>query len=107
MGGLFRMFMWGLVTLFVLVPLGVLLVLVFGFPVAIVAAVLGVPLLLVLLAVVGIPLILFVLCAVVLAVCLAFLKVALFLILPIVLLGMVVSWICRGFACRRPGLTTW
>jgi hypothetical protein len=107
MGALFRMFIWGLVTIFVLVPVGVLLVLVFGFPIAIVAAVLGVPLLLVLLAVIGIPLILLVVCAVVLAVCLAIFKVALFLVLPIVVLGFVVSWILRGFACRRPGLTTW
>jgi hypothetical protein len=38
---------------------------------------------------------------------LAFLKVALLLVLPIVILGMIVSWIFRGVACRRPGLTTW
>jgi hypothetical protein len=107
MGGLFRMFVWGLITLFVLVPIGVLLVVVGGLPIAIVGVVLGVPLLLVLLAVVGIPLLLLVLLAVALAIGLAFLKIALFLILPVVVVGFIVSWIFRGFACRRPGLTTW
>jgi hypothetical protein len=107
MGGLLRMFVWGLISIFVLVPLGFVLVLAFGLPIAVVAAVLGVPLLLVLLAVVGIPLILLVVCGIVLAVVLALFKVALFLILPIVVVGMIVSWILRGFAVRRPGLTTW
>jgi hypothetical protein len=101
------MFLWGLFTLVVLVPVGAILVFGFGFPIAIVAAVLGVPLLLVLLAVVGIPLLLLVLFAVVCAVALAFLKIALLLVLPIVIIGMIASWMCRGFACRRPGLTSW
>jgi len=107
MGALVRMLLWGLFTLVVLVPVGAILVLGFGFPIAIVAAVLGVPLLLVLLAVVGIPLLLLVVLAVVCAVLLAFLKIALLLVLPIVIIGMIMSWMCRGFACRRPGLTTW
>ena len=107
MGALVRMFLWGLFTIVVLVPVGAIMVLGFGVPVLIVAAVLGVPLLLIVLAVVGIPLLLLVVLAVVCAVLLAFLKVAILLVLPIVLLGMMVSWICRGFCCRRPGLTTW
>ena len=107
MGGLLRMFLWGVFAIVVLVPVGAILVLGFGLPVAIVAAVLGVPLLLVLLAVVGIPLLLLVVFAVVCALVLAFLKVALLLVLPIVVLGVIVSGFCRGFACRRPGLTTW
>jgi hypothetical protein len=107
MGGLLRMFLWGVFAIVVLVPLGAILVLGFGLPIAIVAAVLGVPLLLIVLAVVGIPLLLLVVFAVVCALVLAFLKIALFLVLPIVILGMIVSWIFRGFACRRPGLTSW
>jgi hypothetical protein len=100
------MFLWGLFTIVVLVPVGAIMVLGFGLPVAIVAAVLGVPLLLVLLAVVGIPLLMLVVLGVACAILLAFLKVAILLVLPIVIIGMIVSWICRGFA-RRPGLTTW
>ena len=107
MGALVRMFFWGLFTIVVLVPVGAIMVLGFGLPVAIVAAVLGVPLLLILLAVVGIPLLLLVVLGVGLAILLAFLKVAILLVLPIVIIGMIVSWICRGFACRRPGLTAW
>ena len=107
MGALVRMFLWGVFTIIVLVPVGAILVLGFGLPVALVAAVLGVPLLLIVLAVVGIPLLVLIVLGVICAILLAFLKVAIFLVLPIVLLGMVVSWICRGFACRRPGLTTW
>jgi hypothetical protein len=56
--------------------------------------------------VVGIPLLLLVVFAVVCALVLAFLKIALLLVLPIVVLGMIVSWIFRG-ACCRPRLTTW
>jgi hypothetical protein len=107
MGTLIRMFLWGLFTIVVLVPVGAIMVLGFGLPVMIVAAVLGVPLLLILLAVVGIPLLMLVILGVACAILLAFLKVAIFLVLPIVIIGMIVSWICRGFACRRPGLTTW
>src|SRR5579863_380024 len=106
MGTLIRMFFWGLFTIVVLVPVGAILVLGFGLPIAIVAAVLGVPLLLILLAVVGIPLLLLVVFAVVCALVLAFLKIALLLVLPIVVLGMIVSWIFRG-ACCRPRLTSW
>lgn len=107
MGTLLRMFLWGLFTIVVLVPVGAIMVLGFGLPVLVVAAVLGVPLLLILLAVVGIPLLMLVILGVACAILLAFLKVALLLVLPIVIIGMIVSWICRGFACRRPGLTTW
>jgi len=107
MGALFRMFLWGFFAVVVLVPVGAIMVLGFGLPIAIVAAVLGVPLLLLLLAVVGIPLLLLVVFAVICAVVLAFLKVAILLVLPIVIIGMFVSWICRGFCCRRPGLTAW
>lgn len=107
MGGLLRVFLWGVFAIVVLVPLGAILVLGFGFPIMIVAAVLGVPLLLVLLAVVGIPLLLLALFAVVCAVVLAFLKVALILLLPVLILGMIVSWLFRGFCCRRGPLTTW
>lgn len=104
---MFRMFLWGLFTIVVLVPVGAIMVLGFGLPIAIVAAVLGVPLLLILLAVVGIPLLMLVILGVGFAILLAFLKIAILLVLPIVIIGMIVSWICRGFACRRPGLTTW
>lgn len=107
MGTLIRMFLWGLFTLIVLVPVGAIMVLGFGLPIMIVAAVLGVPLLLILLAIVGIPLLMLVVLGVACAILLAFLKVAILLVLPIVIIGMIVSWICRGFACRRPGLTTW
>jgi hypothetical protein len=107
MGGLVRMFLWGVFAIVVLVPLGAILVLGFGFPIMIVAAVLVVPLLLALLAIVGIPLLLLVAFAVVCAILLAFLKVALFLLLPVIILGMIVSWIFRGFCCRRTPLTTW
>ena len=107
MGALVRMFLWGLFAIVVLVPVGAIMVLGFGLPIVIVAAVLGVPLLLLLLAVVGIPLLLLVTFAVVCAVLLAFLKVAILLVLPIVIIGMIVSFICRGVCCRRPGLTTW
>ena len=107
MGALVRMFLWGVFTIVVLVPVGAIMVLGFGLPVAIVAAVLGVPLLLILLAVVGIPLLILAVLAVICALLLAFLKIAIVLVLPIVILGMIVSWICRGFACRRPGLTAW
>lgn len=107
MGTLIRMFLWGLFTIVVLVPIGAIMVLGFGIPIAIVATVLGVPLLLILLAVVGLPLLLLVIFAVICGILLAFLKIAFVLVLPIVIIGMIVSWICRGFACRRPGLTTW
>ncbi len=107
MGTLLRMFFWGLFTVVVLVPVGAIMVLGFGLPIAIVAAVLGVPLLLILLAVVGIPLLMLIVLAVGAAILLAFLKVAILLVLPIVVIGMIASWVCRGFACRRPGLTTW
>ena len=107
MGALLRMFLWGVFTIVVLVPVGAIMVLGFGLPIAIVAAVLGVPLLLILLAVVGIPLLLLVVLAVICAIALAFLKVAILLVLPIVIIGMIVSWICRGFTCRRAGLTSW
>jgi len=108
MGGLLRMLLWGVFAIVVLVPLGAILVLGFGFPIMIVGAVLGVPLLLALLAIVGIPLLLLVVFAVVCAVLLAFLKIALFLLLPVVILGFVVSCIFRGLCCsRRTPLTSW
>lgn len=107
MGALLRMFFWGLFTIVVLVPVGAIMVLGFGLPIAIVAAVLGVPLLLILLAVIGIPLLMLMVLGIGLAIVLALFKVAILLVLPIVIIGMIVSWICRGFACRRPGLTTW
>lgn len=107
MGALIRMFFWGLFTIVVLVPVGAIMVLGFGLPIALVAAVLGVPLLLIVLAVVGIPLLLLVILGVACAIVLALLKVAILLVLPIVIIGMFVSWICRGFACRRSGLTAW
>lgn len=107
MGALVRMFLWGVFTIVVLVPVGAIMVLGFGLPIAIVAAVLGVPLLLILLAVVGIPLLLLVLLAVICGIALAFLKVAILLVLPIVIIGMIVSWVLRGFTCRRAGLTSW
>jgi hypothetical protein len=107
MGGLLRMFLWGVFAIVVLVPLGAIMIFGFGIPVMIVAAVLGVPLLLVLLAVVGIPLLLLAVFALACAVVLVFLKVALVLLLPVVIIGMVVSWIFRGLCCRRTPLTTW
>jgi hypothetical protein len=107
MGALLRMFFWGLFTIVVLVPVGAIMVLGFGLPIAIVAAVLGVPLLLMLLAIVGIPLLMLVVLGVGLAILLAMLKVAILLVLPIVIIGVIVSWVCRGFACCGPRLTTW